>query len=668
MPLLVSRFLRDVAQQGSLVFRFPIRLKLALLAGVPVLGAVLLSLLIIRDAREQSQKAEAIGSVESLAELSALMSELVGQLQRERAMLCRDLGLRTPLAVGAAGAERAKPSAGALRTRFSATDGVLQRLNVFLQQRDLSELPERLSRNLGSAREQLQTLSSTREQKPSAEDALLKTLADYRGETRDLISATAALAELSDDGELLREITALVSSMELKERASEQHALLSYSLAAKQFPPGSYRLLVTLVSEEETHLGAFRTLATAENASLLNAAMAGAKAVLANELRQRALDATEEEIDVTVDAWFEAQQAKIEALQTIESTLNERVRRVALQKLTNLQRATLLGSGLAAAVVIFSMALGWVIARGVSRSVSNLNQATLRVTEGDLDARVSVNSNDELGTLGATFNHMIEEVANARVVLQEQVRMASELEIAASIQTSLLPPGPVHADFEFAGKMLPADEVGGDFYDVLTRRDSEQLWLTIGDVSNHGLSAGLVMLMAQTAFAGQFESNPDANPADVFKAVNRLLCMNITERLKDNKYITCQLLTYRGDGRFECAGGHEPALIFRAQSQTCEIVEAKGPWLGILPDLTDVPVSSLELESGDILCLYTDGLTEARNANQSLFDVERFRDLVAEAAAKYDDLEQLAEEIFAGVERFAVGRDDDWTLLLSRRK
>src|SRR5260221_1047716 len=129
--------------------RLPIRLKLILLAGVPVLGALILATLISRDAQRRAQSAAALGSIEDLARLSAHMSRLVQQLQFERSELGLRLGLKTPAA----------PELGA---RFAQTDEASRELAAFLAARKVATLPARLARDLGAAQQQLTRLPDER--------------------------------------------------------------------------------------------------------------------------------------------------------------------------------------------------------------------------------------------------------------------------------------------------------------------------------------------------------------------------------------------------------------------------------------------------------------------------------------------------------------------------
>jgi serine phosphatase RsbU (regulator of sigma subunit) len=651
-----------------------IRHKLALLAGIPMVGALLLALQIIGGAREQARKAEALGSIESLADLSAQMTNAVHALQLERASEALALGLherqikdQADGSIDAELAASAEAAASAAEKQVRQSDRALAELNAFLTGRDVSRLPQRLAGPLGQAQELLKMLPAVRAKAESGEASLNEVFDLYKGASQAFIRAIAGLTDLSDDGELLRSITSLVSLLQLEERVSEEHALLSHVFALGEFPPGSYRDLVSIISEQDIYADVFRTAASVEHQAIYGRSMATEENKQLLVLRRTALETTEDDLTVNPHEWFELGKKKLSAFAGIEHTLNDEVRSAALDKFRRTQRAVNLSFALVGGVVLFSLAWAWILASGVTRSVEILRDASRRIATGDLDVRVQIQEKDELGQLGGAFNDMIGELGRARAALSNQARMARELEIAAQIQRAMLPPTPKHSDFEFAGRMLPADEVGGDFYDVLTKPDSNALWISIGDVSGHGVGAGLVMLMAQAAIASHFLNDPNAEPTRVLREVNALLCENIAHRLRDNKYVTAQVLTYTGGGRFVCVGAHEWPLVYRAKTGRCETIEAPGPWLGIVPDLPDVPVTVVQVEPGDVLCLYSDGVTEAQNAQGELFDVERLGEVIAKAIAEGKSLDEVTAAVFAEVEVFSGRHDDDWTLLLAKR-
>jgi len=652
-----------------------IRHKLGLLAGIPIVGALLLALQIVSDARLQARKAEALGSIESLAELSAQMTSTVHALQLERAAEALSLGISARLRKIAAEANDDPGLVQLQRTvahdteeHVRATDQALAQLRTFLKERDVSRLPPRLAGPLLEAQRRLEELPAMRQEQVSGKASIARVFELHRSAIQAFVRAIAGLTDLSDDGELLRSITSLVSLLQLEERMSREHALLSHVFAQGEFPPGSYRDFVSLISELSIYEDVFRTTAAVEHQQSYERAMATTATRRLLELRRTALETTEEDLTISPAEWFELGTQKLALMAGIERTLNEEVRGAALEKYRATQRALTMSTALVAGVVLFSLLFAWVWGSRVTRRVEALRDASRRIAAGDLEGRVSITDGDELGQLGGSFNDMTAELGRARAALNNQARMARELEIAAQIQRALLPPTPSHADFEFAGRMIPADEVGGDFYDVLSDPARNALWISVGDVSGHGVGAGLVMLMAQAAFASHFLRDSAEEPARVLRDVNALLCENISTRLRDDKYVTAQLLTYRGEGKFVCVGAHEWPIVYRAKTGRCEIVEAPGPWLGIVAELPDVPVTALTVEPGDVLCLYSDGITEAQNAAGELFDLARMSAVLEAALAKGSALDDVTRAVFDEVEEFSGRHEDDWTLLLARRR
>ena len=299
-----------------------------------------------------------------------------------------------------------------------------------------------------------------------------------------------------------------------------------------------------------------------------------------------------------------------------------------------------------------------------------------KLASGDLSAKVDAVGDETMQQLVASYNDMThtlqeslrrreEAEAEKRKLALEQERLSRELEIAASIQLSMLPRAPSHPGFEFAGSMKPADEVGGDFYDVLSRGD--KLWITVGDVSSHGLGAGLVMMIAQAIFQAVFETEPDMAADEVLRHVNRLLHANLSKGLGRGHYVTGQVLLHRGDGHFDCVGAHLWPMILSPGSREVRRVEIMGPWLGIVPELPRVPVSRVALAKGEVMCLYSDGITEARNAEGEMFGLERLSSEVTELVSSGRALADCATELLAKVAAFAPEQDDDRTVLFIRR-
>jgi DNA-binding LacI/PurR family transcriptional regulator/serine phosphatase RsbU (regulator of sigma subunit) len=261
-------------------------------------------------------------------------------------------------------------------------------------------------------------------------------------------------------------------------------------------------------------------------------------------------------------------------------------------------------------------------------------------------------------------DRLVEEATRRQIA--ERERLQKEMEIAARIQTSILPRELSVAGLEISARMQPATEVGGDYYDVVPVDDG--CWIGIGDVAGHGLPTGLVMLMMQSGISALARKMPDASPRDLLLALNTMLVENVRARLGQHEHATLTLLRYRRDGTLAFAGAHEEILIRRADSGRCERIATPGPWVGAKRDITAGTVDShAQLRPGDLLVLYTDGLTEAAagaDGHGARFGSDRLVELVERHGGS--SAAELRDAVLAAVAAFAPVREDDITLLVAR--
>jgi serine phosphatase RsbU (regulator of sigma subunit) len=254
-------------------------------------------------------------------------------------------------------------------------------------------------------------------------------------------------------------------------------------------------------------------------------------------------------------------------------------------------------------------------------------------------------------------------VANINWLAQE-VRDAArrELELASQIQTTILPRELSVTGFEISAHMIPASEVGGDYYDV--RPTTDGCWIGIGDVSGHGITAGLIMMMVQTTVAAT-TLDAERSLVDIVERINQVLHANMRERLATRDFVTFQLLRLRRDGSVSLAGRHEPVFVHRVGTGACELVDPEGMWLGVRASVAaaTVPVE-LALRPGDTLVLHTDGVTEAASADGQRYGIDRLR------AAILANAQLPVAELRAAIERevvaFTARQDDDLTLVAVR--
>ena len=242
--------------------------------------------------------------------------------------------------------------------------------------------------------------------------------------------------------------------------------------------------------------------------------------------------------------------------------------------------------------------------------------------------------------------------------------LQKELAIAHSIQMSMLPPGehlfPERSEIQAHAIMEPAKDVGGDLYDAFFV-SPERLFIAIGDVSGKGVPAAL--FMAKTITLLRMEAVRRRSPAAILEAVNRALCNGNDSGM----FVTlfCGILDIE-TGQFGFANaGHNPPLYLDAQGVPGTLAVKKGLVAGIMED-SRYPLVSLQMSPGESLLLYTDGVTEALNANEELYSEARFIEVVAQQGR--ESPKNLVETVRHGIAAFAQGapQADDITMLALR--
>ena len=327
------------------------------------------------------------------------------------------------------------------------------------------------------------------------------------------------------------------------------------------------------------------------------------------------------------------------------------------------------------AVIFFGIShtfLVFVFSRWVTHPITNLVTVIQEIRKKKVfTQKVAVVSNDEIGELAVTFNKMLDELEWHRRLHIEKEKLEKELEIARMIQTSLLPGSDAFVDdvYDIYAVMIPAAEAGGDYFEI-TRDKGGRLWFGIGDVTGHGIQSSLIMMMLQTAVFSYINDNPSITPAELVIKTNRVLYENIRKRLKLKNFMTLSFFVCSNDGNFRFAGKHLPALIYRRTNMQCEMIDVKGFWAGILPEIQErVATVDFKLNREDILILYSDGILEAMNNAHEQYGFERFLDSVnLHCSEGKKEAREIATEIVNELFMFMEKQRDDLTLLIVRRR
>jgi sigma-B regulation protein RsbU (phosphoserine phosphatase) len=324
--------------------------------------------------------------------------------------------------------------------------------------------------------------------------------------------------------------------------------------------------------------------------------------------------------------------------------------------------------GLSALILL--MAAFTLVSRHVIRPLHSLTTQVAAINSDNLDRRINIRSRDEIGVLASSFNKMILDLKasieqNAREHAEKE-RIGAELDVATKIQTSMLPsifPAfPNRPEFDIHAMMLPAKEVGGDFYDFFLIGENK-LAVVIADVSGKGVPAALFMVIAKTLIKNSAQAGK--TPGEVFETVNSQLCEN-----NDIGMFVTAFMGYLDipTGNFTYVNaGHNPPLLKRADGRFEWLPVDSGFILAGLEDMR-YKQDEVSLAAGDTLFIYTDGVTEAVDRENNMFTEARL--LEVSNANTGCGPEELLYSIKREIDAFANGAEqaDDITMLAFTRQ
>lgn len=310
-------------------------------------------------------------------------------------------------------------------------------------------------------------------------------------------------------------------------------------------------------------------------------------------------------------------------------------------------------------VLIFAVMYGllyMLIKKIVVNQITQMAKSLSIISQGNLNEVVDVRSSEEFSSLSDDINTTVDTLK--RYISEAAARIDAELRFAKSIQESSLPAVfPERDDFEIYATMKTAKEVGGDFYDFYFTGDKTLNFL-IADVSGKGIPAAMFMMKAKSVLKSQTERGLSVD--DVFTSGNNSLCSENSAGMFVTAWQGCLDLA-TGTVHFANAGHNLPAIKkkngkFEFHKQKVNLV---------LAGMEDIPYSlnELQLEPGDTIFLYTDGVTEATNAENELYGDDRL--LNALNSREYSNPQEICDAIYEDIDKFVKEADqfDDITML-----
>lgn len=331
----------------------------------------------------------------------------------------------------------------------------------------------------------------------------------------------------------------------------------------------------------------------------------------------------------------------------------------------NVQTATIRNTyfGVFALIIALVVIISYLLSRMIVTPIMTLSKGAKAIGAGDLESRVKVTSGDELEALAGLFNNMAdalqEQMAELKRTTAEKERLVRELEIAKGIQQSFLPEKePKIAGMDLAASNIPAKEVGGDFYDFIPI-DTDKWGLTIADVSGKGVPAALFMALSRTLVRASATGNHSVS--DAIEKANDLICADS----KSGMFVTLfyAILDIEKKSLNYVNAGHNPPLLLRQPSGSTLLLKADGIALGVV-DGVKLEEAEIQLEKGDMVTLFTDGVTEAINEKEELFGQQRLLNVIE--ANRALPAKEIVAKIEEAVTAFSGGlpQFDDITLMI----
>jgi phosphoserine phosphatase RsbU/P len=329
-----------------------------------------------------------------------------------------------------------------------------------------------------------------------------------------------------------------------------------------------------------------------------------------------------------------------------------------------------------ALLLLMALLMALSLSRTITRSVADLYRGTREVDAGHLEYRIPVRRRDQLAALAGSFNGMAASVSELLVQQREKERLLNELAIAQEVQTTLFPRSPAFLPgFEVHGTSLPARTVGGDYFDFIfgygpglgqDGKSAGHVTLALGDISGKGISAALLMSAlhsADRAFSAAVgEEGAAVSPAVLLKLLNA----HLYRSTQSARYATLFLATYDPATRrlTYSNGGHLPPMVI-SNDGSVRLLDVGGAVVGLLDGL-EYEEATVQLEPGDLLVAYTDGLTEPEKDGED-FGEQRLMEFVR--AHRDEPLTVLAAKTLQVVKTWIGEQEqpDDMTIVLARQ-
>ena len=313
--------------------------------------------------------------------------------------------------------------------------------------------------------------------------------------------------------------------------------------------------------------------------------------------------------------------------------------------------------GIILIVVIVAVIVAILSSRAVTEPVRQLAQAAAHLSSGNFQAKVRINTNDELEQLGKNFNEIGPK-------LYERDKLKRSMAVAMEVQQHLLPQHPPQVDgVDISGDSVYCDETGGDYYDFIELVELGEgiIGIAVGDVTGHGIGAALLMASARSVLRSHAANNND-NLDQLFNDIN----VHLVRDTGEARFITLfyAVLDVSDRSLRWVSAGHDPAIWLKKKTGEFDHLPATGTLLGAFSEARFEQAGPVIIEPGDVLVIGTDGIWESRNPAGELYGKARFHDVIEANASKTSS--EIHQAVIDSVKHFSSThpQEDDITLVV----
>jgi len=323
--------------------------------------------------------------------------------------------------------------------------------------------------------------------------------------------------------------------------------------------------------------------------------------------------------------------------------------------------------------LLVALMAGFLLAGKVTAPLSNLARYVNTISHGDKRAKIKVTSQNEIGQLANNFNQMIDDLEQYESELVDQERIETELRLATEIQNDLIPKKiPSAPSLQVAASVHPAAEIGGDCYDFFKLKNDNLLFY-IGDVTGHGVPAGLVVSIANALFYNFTFGT--SSTLELLISTNKIL----QAKTKPSMFLTALAASWDEENKLlkYTSAGHESPLLYSAKDGKVKELQAGGMALGMIPDISKILKEyEQKMEKGDVAVLFTDGIPEAWGPKQDgsqeehdFYGMKHFEKSIAKHAKANKTAQQIMEGIMEDLTAFMhdIPAQDDITMIVLKR-